>query len=58
MYAWGGTLDNIVGQTENPNVSYQNSSGGNIKPDQAAIKNETEDPIRNADGLVASDNRQ
>lgn len=54
MYAWGGTLENIV---DSQNFSYQNSSGVGL-----GLRNNNTGIdyglVRNADSLVTSNTRQ
>lgn len=62
MYAWGGTLDNIVGQTDS-NVSYQNTSGGGGSGATTSGGQNKQGVIdmhsyRNADAMTASNSRQ
>jgi hypothetical protein len=65
MYAWGGTLDNIVGQTDS-NVSYQNTSGGGGGGGSGATTSGGQNKqgvidmhaYRNADAMAASNSRQ
>lgn len=65
MYAWGGTLDNIAGQANQENYSYQNSGSGvggvaGGQPQTSGVNKQGVDlnTIRNADSMVASNTRQ